>query len=110
MNYEQYLREKITSLRLERNISEYHLSTELGKCKTYIQAITSGKSLPSFDAFFDLCEYFNLTPEEFFASGAATDQERRVQKKISLLSPEDLSLFEQLLDRMQPQNKEENFK
>lgn len=108
MNYEQYLREKITSLRLEKNISEYQLSTELGKCKTYIQAITSGKSLPSFDAFFDLCEYFNLTPEEFFASGAVTDQQRRIQKKAAVLTPKDLDLLEQLLDRMLIQNTEED--
>lgn len=108
MNYEQYLREKITLLRLERNISEYHLSTELGKCKTYIQAITSGKSLPSFDAFFDLCEYFNLSPEEFFASGNITEQQRRIHKKLALLLPDDMNLLEQLLDRLLTQNTEDD--
>lgn len=49
MDYAQFVRNRITSLRLEKGISEYQLSYELGKCKTYIQAISSGKSLPSFD-------------------------------------------------------------
>lgn len=108
MDYEQYLREKITSLRLEKNISEYHLSTELGRCKTYIQAITSGKSLPSFDAFFDLCEYFNLTPAEFFSPDDETEQQRRIRKKLTLLPPEDRTLLEQLLDRMLTPNTKED--
>lgn len=103
MNYEQFLRDRITSLRLERNISEYQLSLELGKCKTYIQAITSGKSLPSLDAFFDICDHFNMTPEEFFTSQENdTEQTRRLKHKISLLSNADLDLVEQLIDRLFP--------
>lgn len=110
MDYETYLREKISSLRLERNISEYQLSLDLGKCKTYIQAITSGKSLPSFQAFFDLCEYFDLTPEEFFSQSADTSaQYRRVQKKAAQLSQSDLELIEQLLDRMLSANTEREY-
>lgn len=101
MNYEQYLRDKITLLRLEKNLSEYQLSLEIGKCKTYIQSITSGKSLPSFDAFFDLCEYFQLTPEEFFSQDSCSSrQRRRIRRKLDALAPEDLELVEQLLDRL----------
>ena len=100
MNYEEFLRNRITSLRMEKNISEYQLSLYLGKCKTYIQAITSGKSLPSFDAFFDLCDYFELTPEEFFASAPENAQLRRVSRKLSRLSGQDLSLAEMLIDRL----------
>ena len=100
MNYEEMLRNRITNLRMEKNISEYQLSLELGKCKTYIQAITSGKSLPSFDAFFDLCDYFELTPEEFFASVPENEQCRRLSRKLSCLAQQDLDLVEQLADRL----------
>lgn len=100
MDYRKYLRERITGLRLEQNISEYHLSTEIGRCKTYIQSISSGKSLPSFESFFDLCDYFEITPAEFFTESAATKQQRRIQHKLNALSPEDLDLLEQLLDRL----------
>ena len=100
MNYEEFLQNRITSLRMEKNISEYQLSLDLGKCKTYIQAITSGKSLPSFDAFFDLCDYFELTPEEFFAPIPENAQCRRLSRKLSALSQQDLKLAEQLVDRL----------
>lgn len=100
MNYDQYVREKITSLRMEHNLSEYQLSTKIGKCKTYIQAISSGKSLPSFDAFFDICEYFDLTPAEFFTNSKLTAQQRRILRQVETLSPADLDLIEQLINRL----------
>ncbi len=100
MDYAQYLREKITDLRLEKNISEYRLSMEIGKCKTYIQTISSGRSLPSFEAFFDLCEYFEMTPEEFFTKSATTEQQRHILRQLSRLSGEDLNLVELLLNRL----------
>ena len=43
MNYDDFIRERITRLRLERNLSEYQLSYELGQSKGYIQSITSGR-------------------------------------------------------------------
>lgn len=100
MNYERHLREKITKLRMERNLSEYQLSTDIGRSKTYIQAISSGKTLPSFNAFFDLCEYFDMTPAEFFTESDISAQQRRIQKKIAKLSSKDMELLEQLIDRI----------
>lgn len=104
MDYAQYLRERITSLRLEQNISEYRLSLEIGKCKTYIQTISSGRSLPSFEVFFNLCDYFEITPEEFFTKSAATRQQRRIQHKLEQLSAEDLNLIELMLNRLTDDN------
>ena len=105
MNYAQYLREKITSLRLQKDISEYKLSLDIGKSKTYIQAVTSGKSLLSFDAFFDICEYFGMTPEEFFAQ-YPEDSARltEVRRTIGKLSEEDLVLVERLVKRLMEKN------
>ncbi|MFI3173133.1 MAG: helix-turn-helix transcriptional regulator [Eubacteriales bacterium] len=49
-----------------RNISEHKLSKELGHSKNYIQGITSGRSLPSLSEFLYICEYFTITPNDFF--------------------------------------------
>ena len=101
MNYAQYLREKITSLRLEKDISEYKLSLAIGKSKSYIQAVTSGKSLLSFDAFFDICQYFNLTPEEFFTQDPTDNARlREIRHTLTELSDEDLALVEALVKRL----------
>ena len=64
--YERFVRDRITQLRLQRGISEYQLSYDLGHSRSYIYNITSGKSLPPLSEFFAICEYFGITPSEFF--------------------------------------------
>lgn len=64
--YDAYLRNRLLALINEKNLSEYQLSLDLGHCQGYIHSITSGRNLPSMNAFFDLCSYFELTPCEFF--------------------------------------------
>ncbi|MCD7737721.1 MAG: helix-turn-helix domain-containing protein [Lachnospiraceae bacterium] len=48
------------------------MSQELGKSKGYIQSITCGRSLPSMSEFLKICDYFEITPKEFF------DEEYRI--------------------------------
>ena len=72
--------ERITQLRLIKNVSEYQLSLELGRSKSYIQNITSGKALPSINGLFDICDYFNITIDEFFC---LEDKEILENKRIS---------------------------
>lgn len=69
MQYDEYIRQRITQLRLQKNLSEYKLSHELGHGDSYIRGITSGKSLPSMKEFLYICEYFEITPKEFFDDG-----------------------------------------
>ena len=64
--YEMYFRNRLLSLINKRNLSEYQLSLDLGRCQGCIHSITSGRNLPSMSAFFDICTYFELTPSEFF--------------------------------------------
>lgn len=52
MDYASFLRQRITELRMKRNVSEYQMSLELGQNKNYIQGISSGKALPSMTQFF----------------------------------------------------------
>lgn len=61
-----FVRDRITQLRLQKGISEYKMSYDLGHSRGYINNISSGKSLPSMSEFFAICEYFNITPIEFF--------------------------------------------
>lgn len=64
--YERFVRDRITQLRLKKGISEYQLSYDLGHSRSYIYNITSGKSLPPLSELFSICEYFDITPSEFF--------------------------------------------
>ena len=61
-----YIRERITALRLKKDVSEYKMSLDLGHSKSYVQSITSGRALPSWPEFFSICEYFGVTPRDVF--------------------------------------------
>lgn len=63
---ESYIAKRITQLRMARNISEYQMSLELGHSKSYVQSITSRKSMPSAQELFNIADYFDMTLSEFF--------------------------------------------
>lgn len=65
-DYTTYIRERITELRMKKGISEYQMSLELGQNKNYIQGISSGRALPSISQFLNICDYFEMTPLQFF--------------------------------------------
>lgn len=71
----KFVQERITELRLARDVSEYKLSKDLGFSKGYIQSISSGKTFPSMTSFYEICDYFKITPKEFFDDGAPADSE-----------------------------------
>lgn len=62
----EFVRERITQLRLQKGVSEYKMSYDLGHSRGYINNISSGKTLPSMSEFFAICEYFSITPIDFF--------------------------------------------
>ena len=98
---EQFVRERITKLRLQKDISEYQLSYDLGHSRGYINNISSGKSLPSLSEFFALCDYFGITPQEFFD----TEHDNpvltsKIIDEIKDLDDEDLLLLLTLIKRL----------
>lgn len=62
----EYIREMITELRLKKNVSEHRMSLDLGHARSYIHGIVSGRTLPSMQEFLAICDYFGITPEQFF--------------------------------------------
>jgi len=63
---DNFIRQRITELRMKKSVSEYRMSTDMGRSKNYIQGITSGRSLPSLSEFLYMCEYLGVTPRDFF--------------------------------------------
>lgn len=66
MNYEDFVKDRITQLRLRKGVSEYQMSYDLGHSRGYVYNISSGKALPPLKEFFAICDYFDLTPQQFF--------------------------------------------
>lgn len=63
---DNFIRKRISELRVLKNISERGMSMDLGHSPSYIHSIVSGKALPSMSEFLYICEYFKITPKEFF--------------------------------------------
>lgn len=64
--YSELLRKRVDELRTAKGLSERGLSFQLGKSAGYIRHITAGDILPHLENLFEICEYFHITPSEFF--------------------------------------------
>ena len=94
MDYPAYVRQRITELRLKRDVSEYEMSLALGMNRNYIQGITSGKALPSMAQFLNICEYFEITPMQFFDGETLYPQlSRKVIEEMQGMDDEDMLLL-----------------
>ena len=85
---EKFIVDRITQLRLERNISEYELSYALGFSKSYVNMISREKNLPSMNAFLAICDYFEITPAQFFIPYLDEEMEEVLHMFLDL-KPED---------------------
>ena len=89
--YDEFIRIRITKLRIAKNISEHKMSLDLDKSGSYIRGITSGAALPSLRELFNIISYFDMTPAEFFAP---LDDEntpyRELCEKLRTMNEEDL--------------------
>lgn len=67
MEVEKFIRNRITELRIRKDVSEHRMSLDLDKSGSYLRGISSGASLPSLKELFNIIAYFNMSPSEFFA-------------------------------------------
>ena len=89
----EFVRERITQLRLQKGVSEYKMSYDLGHSRGYINNISSGKTLPSMTEFFAICDYFEITPIDFFDSEVRNPTLiTELMDSIARLNEEDLEL------------------
>ena len=98
---QDYIRQRLTELRMKKGVSEYKMSLDLGHSKSYIQSISSGRALPLIPEFLSICEYFSITPSEFFDENLQEPALlHELISKASALKPEDLSVLLTIADRL----------
>lgn len=89
--YDEFIRNRITELRMNKNISEHRMSLDLDKSGSYVRGITSGAALPSLRELFNIINYFEMTPAEFFAPLENSDTPyHRLCEKLRMLDDDDL--------------------
>lgn len=100
-NEKTFIRDRITELRLKMDVSEYQMSLELGQNRGYVQSISSGKAMPSMAGFLNICDYFGITPVEFFDPDIDDPTVlNRVFNSLKKLNEDDLELIEQIAYRL----------
>lgn len=67
--YEEFTQNRIAQLRIQKNVSARDMSLSLGQNNSYINQIENRKALPSLQGLFYICEYFGITPKQFFDDG-----------------------------------------
>ena len=73
--YETFFCERLAQLRLEKGVSAREMSLSLGQSESYINRIENNQMLPSLTVFFYICDYFHITPKEFFENDSEIDLE-----------------------------------
>ena len=96
-----FVRTRISQLRLQKGVSEYQMSYDLGHSRGYVNNISSGKALPSMGEFFSICEYFGITPLEFFYTSVQNPGLlRRAEVGLRRLDDADLALMVRCIERL----------
>ena len=58
--------ERLVNLRMAKGVSARDMSLSIGQSAGYINNIENGVNFPSMTVFFYICDYFGITPKEFF--------------------------------------------
>ena len=99
--YEEFVKNRITQLRLKKGVSEYQMSYDLGHSRGYVYNISSVRALPPLKEFFAICDYFGITPQQFFDEG--TQNPALIQKAIEgmrQLDEGDMIMLLEIINRM----------
>lgn len=96
-----FIRERITELRIKKGVSEHRMSLDLGHARSYIHGIVCGRTLPSMSEFLAICDYFDITPEYFFKESSDNGVLlSRLLVYAETLSEKDLELLTGLAERL----------
>ena len=75
--YEEMFPTRLAQLRNQKGVSARDMSLSIGQNPGYINNIETGKALPSMAAFFYICDYLGITPQEFFDTDTTIPEEIR---------------------------------
>lgn len=82
---------RLTNLRINKGVSARDMSLSIGQSENYINNIENAVYLPSMTVFFYICEYFNITPQEFFDTDSKNPtKSKELEKAARGLSTEQL--------------------
>lgn len=92
--YEEFVANRIKQLRKQKKISAREMSLAIGQNVNYINRIERSYNLPSLQGLFYICEYFDISPQEFFDNDTNTNPMalQEAMRELAALDNDDLSL------------------
>ncbi len=98
MQQEEFIA-RLIQLRIKHGVSARDMSLSLGQNSSYINNIENGKVLPSMTVFFYICDYFQITPQEFFTfENPNPSKIRNLEKELNHLTDEQLDAIAVLVN------------
>ena len=79
--YEEMFPTRLAELRNKKGVSARDMSLSIGQNPGYINNIETGKALPSMSAFFFICDFLGISPQEFFDTESKDPEEIRTLTK-----------------------------
>ncbi len=76
--YDEMFSARLSELRCKKGVSARDMSLSIGQNPGYINNIETGKALPSMSAFFFICDFLKITPQEFFDTDSKDPEEIRI--------------------------------
>lgn len=97
--YDEMFATRLIQLRTQKGGSARDMSLSIGQNPGYINNIESGKALPSMSAFFFICDYLNITPQEFFDTTLKQPEEYRlIIENLKKLSPNQIKNIASIIE------------
>lgn len=99
--YENFLPDRLAKLRVLKGVSAREMSLSIGQNANYINRIENKKTLPSMQGFFYICEFLDITPQEFFdEENSCPTSIRNLIKNIKTLDEKSLNHISGLVDKL----------
>ena len=100
--YEDFFYDRLTKLRMVKGVSQREMSLSMGQSEGYMTKIESKVSLPSMTVFFYICEYFGISPRDFFDEGLENPALlQEAFEGLKTLNDDDLTLILSNIKRLQ---------
>ena len=106
MMEEKDFAERLAILRTKAGVSARDMSLSIGQNPGYINDIESGKATPSLAGIIYICDFFKITPSEFFDMESVNPTKLKpLVDKMRLLNDRQLDTITNLVDDLIKLNK-----
>ena len=93
MNKQEFS-ERLSALRINKNISARDMSLSIGQSPGYINNIENCVNYPSMQVFFYICDFLEITPKEFFDTDTVNPAKvKELTEAVKELNNEQISIL-----------------